>query len=184
MLAFFQALDDELVKHAKPGQRLELFHIGRSALILHYNLALGTKDVDVIEMRESELETKARELFGKESEKATALGLYLDLVPQALPPVPQHFRKRCQEVPASWKVIRLWRLENHDAAATKLKSFRAQDRQDLQFMCDEGLLNPSALRESLNSAFLWSEEDHPDRDRAFANLQVVVDYIEGRKSSL
>ena len=129
ILRFFNELDATLAKIANPGERLNLFHIGRSALILHYGLTLGTKDIDVIQMRESPLEIKTHELFNKNSENALALGLYLDLVPQGLPPVPQNFRRRCKEVPGNWSVIRLWRLENHDAAATKLKSFRPQDRR-------------------------------------------------------
>ena len=126
------------------------------------------------------MEGKARGLFGKGSEKHRKLGMYLDLVPQGLPPLPQWFRRRSREVSGNWKVIRVWHLEDHDLAATKLKSFRAQDREDLRFMCDEGLLSPEGLRKALESAFLWTTDKDGDegRDRAFSHLKRVIDYIE------
>ncbi|HZT81768.1 MAG TPA: DUF6036 family nucleotidyltransferase, partial [Gemmataceae bacterium] len=147
---------------------------------------VSTRDFDIIWMREQRLEDRALELFGKGTPNAERLGLYLDAVPQGLPPVPQWFRTRCQPVPGGWNVIRLWKLEPHDLAATKLKTFRPQDRQDLQFLCDLGLLKATDLKRSLDSAFLWSleKDGDPDREAAFNHLQVVSDYLEGRRRSL
>jgi hypothetical protein len=183
---FLDQLDAELAAHARTGEYLDLYHIGRSALVLHYGVKLSTRDFDFIQMRESRLEANALESFGKDTLNAERLGLYLDAVPQGLPPVPQRFRKRCQRVAGNWKVLRLWRLEPHDFAATKLRIFRPQDRQDLRFLCDQGLLNPVELRGSLESAFAWSleKDDDPAREAAFANLERVIDYLEGRISSL
>lgn len=183
---FLDQLDTELATHAKAGEHLDLYHIGRSALVLDYGVPLSTRDFDFVQMRDSKLEAKALELFGKDTPNAERLGLYLDPVPQVLPPVPQGFRKRCRQVEGSWKVLRLWRLEPHDLAATKLKSFRSGDRQDLQFLCDQGLLNPTDLRRSLELAFFWDAEKDgdPDREAAFAHFETVIDYIEGRRRSL
>jgi hypothetical protein len=77
-------------------------------------------------------------------------------------------------------------LEVHDLAATKLKSYRSQDRADLQFLCDQGKLSAESLRESLAHAFIWNTEKDgdPDYDRAFAHLERVAQYLEGRVSSL
>jgi hypothetical protein len=137
------AMDAELVQVAKPGERLDLYHIGRSALILHYGAkGVGTKDFDIVWMRNSPLEDKVAEWFGQGTVRAQEIGLYLDRVAQGLPPLPQWFQKRCSLVPGDWRVLCLWELEPHDLAATKLKSFRPQDRQDLQFLCDAGLLAP------------------------------------------
>ncbi len=182
---FLDQLDAELTEHARAGEHLDLYHIGRSALILDYGAPLSTRDFDIVWMR-SELETKALELFGKGTPHADSLGLYLDKVPQALPPVPHWFRTRCRQAEGSWKVIRLWRLEPHDLAATKLKSFRPKDRHDLQFLCDQGLLDPADLRRSLEAAFTWDAEKDgdPAREAAFANLERVIDYLEGRRRSL
>jgi hypothetical protein len=180
-------MDAELSRHARPEERLDLYHIGRSVLLFHYGAAgLTTNDFDVVWMRESELEERAAALFGKGTARAEAIGLYLDLVAQGLPPVPQWFRKRSTAVPGLWRVLRLWELEPHDDAATKLKSFRPQDRQDLQFLCDAGLLRAGDLTASLESAFAWIMEKDGDegRDRAFANLKRVLEYLEGRVTSL
>jgi Nucleotidyltransferase of unknown function (DUF6036) len=96
------------------------------------------------------------------------------------------FEKRCQEVEGGWRVIRLWRLEIHDLVATKLKSFRPQDREDLEFLCDTGRLRVDKLREALEWAFFWDMEKDGDlhRDRAFANLERVICYLDGKITSL
>lgn len=181
------AIDAELTPLARPGEGLDLYHLGRSALIFHYGAqGVSTEDVDVIWMRSSALEDQARELFGKGTARAQAIGLYLDFVPQALPPVPARFKERSQRLHGPWQVIRLWELEPHDYAATKLKSFRPQDRQDVQFLCDAGFLRADELRASLESAFLWDLDKDGDehRDRAFANLGQVTEYLAGTRSSV
>jgi hypothetical protein len=43
ILGFLEAVDAELVKHAKEGETVALYLIGRSALILRYGLNLATK---------------------------------------------------------------------------------------------------------------------------------------------
>ena len=181
---FLQQLDEELMPYAT-GQRLDLYHLGRSALVLRYQATFSTKDIDVVQMRTHlELEEKARELFGQGSAKAKELNLYLDLVPQGIPPLPAGFQSRSTEVTGGWQVIRLWELEPHDLAATKLKVFRPQDREDLRFLCDQGILHADKLHESLTKAFLWHPDDDEDRDRAVAHLQIVIDYLQGRSATL
>jgi hypothetical protein len=176
---FLAELDRALSEEAADGERLDLYQLGRSALILHYGLPMPTRDFDIVWMR-TPLEQRAIGLFGKNSANARQLGLYLEVVPAGVPPVPQWFRSRCTEVSGARRVIRLWRPEPHDLAATKLKSFRPQDRVDLQFLCDEG------LRRSLESAFAFVHEkdDDPNRDRAFANLERVIRYLQGEIPSL
>ena len=182
---FLNALDKGPEPFAAPGERFDLYHIGRSALVLHFSMPSSTKDFDVVSMDQGALEERAVQMFGKTSAQAERLALYLETVPQGLPPIPQNFRTRCTEVSGPWRIIRLWRLEPHDLAATKLKCFRPQDREDLRFLCDEGVLRADALKQSLESAFLWTTEEagDPDRDRAFANLQTVIEYLEGKRTT-
>jgi hypothetical protein len=188
---FLNALDEALRSCAAAGEHLDLYAIGRSALMLHYGLKPatgGTKDFDVVQLSHppAPLAEKALELFGKGTDGARQAGLYLEMVLDGLPPVPAGFRKRCQQMSGAWQVIRLWRLEIHDLAATKLKCFRPQDREDLQFLCDTGQLQIEKLEAALEAAFIWSlpKDGDPDRDRAFANLERVRLYLQGKSRTL
>jgi hypothetical protein len=190
---FLNRLDEELIPLAKEGERFDMYLLGRSALVLHYQFPLSTTDIDIVWLRESSLEETAISLSGRGSKLAQALGLYLDAVAQGLPPLPRWFRNRSEPLPGDWRVLRLWKLEVHDLAATKLKSFRPQDREDLQSLCDRGLLKPGKLRESLEEAFpLRSQKpeddeddpDNPDWGRALANCKRVEAYLAGRIPSI
>jgi hypothetical protein len=167
------------------GERLNLYHLGRSALVWRFQAAFSTKDIDVVQ-RGTPLEAKAHELFGQGSAKAKELGLYLDLVNEAMPPLPGWYQSRSKEVAGNWQVIRLWELEIHDLAVSKMRTFRQQDREDLRFLCDQGVLQADKLRASLEKAWIWTMEKDGDplRDAAFANLQTVIDYLEGRSATL
>ncbi|HEY7327919.1 MAG TPA: DUF6036 family nucleotidyltransferase [Gemmataceae bacterium] len=190
---FFDRLDQELLPFAKEEARLDMCLLGRAALVVNYQLSLSTKDIDKVWMRDSELERKAIELLGNGSTLAKTLGLDLDPVPQALPPIPNWFRRRCGRIRGDWKVLRLWMLEVHDLAATKLKSFRPKDREDLQILCDRGLLDPAKLQESLTAAFPFKspkvedvedDPDTPDWARALANLKRLQSYLRGSIASI
>jgi hypothetical protein len=186
ILDFFKALDEELARHAKDGETLELYVIGRSALILSYGLDSMTKDIDVIYFHGSELQDKAVEKFGQGTPGAQKWGFYLETVSSGLPPVPAGYRSRSSDVPGPWRVIRPKRLEIHDLAVTKLKRFYAKDRVDLQILCDTGELNEVGLRQSLDSAFTFAadEDEDPGRKIAYSNLLTVIDYLEGRRREL
>lgn len=184
ILQLFQKIDDALIPFAN-GERLDLYLMGRSALIWSFQAPFATKDVDFVGLHAT-LETKAAELFGKDSAKAKELSLYLEFVPNALPPLPGGFQGRSTRVDGDWQVIRLWVLEPNDLAATKMKSFRPQDREDLRFLCDQGLLRADRLRDSMDKAWIWTtpKDGDDDRDRAFANLEIVIAYLEGRSRTL
>jgi Nucleotidyltransferase of unknown function (DUF6036) len=187
ILRFLQAVDAELTKHAKAGERLDLHLLGRSALILHYGLGLGTKDVDIVWKAGSpQLEDKALEVFGKGTANAAQWGLYLEAVPQGLPPIPQGYCKRCQEIPGKWQVLRPKQPDLHDLAVTKLKRFHAKDREDLQIMCDKGDLTAERLRSALDLAFAFSldDEEDPGRKAAYQNVEKVIAYLNGTSRTL
>jgi hypothetical protein len=107
IVQFLEAVDAELQKHAQEGERLDLYLLGRAALILRYGLSLATKDVDMVTRTETpELEAKAFELFGKGTPNAMRWGLYLEGVPPGLPPVPGSYRRLSVELPGNWMVLR------------------------------------------------------------------------------
>lgn len=131
IVRFLQAIDAELAKYANAGERLDLYLLGRSALIVRYGLSLATKDVDLVTRGEvPELQTRAFALFGKGAPHANQWGLYLKAVPEGLPPVPGSYRRLSVELPGDWKVLRPKQLDPHDLAVTKLRRFHAGDRYE------------------------------------------------------
>ena len=122
---------------------------------------------------------EAIRLFGRSTPKAAEHGLYLEQVPEGLPPVPGNFAQRAVEVEERLIVLRLFHLEPNDLATTKLKRFWAKDREDIRMMCDFDLLDPDQLQIRLESAFRYTMEKDGDRDRdaAFAHLKVVQKYL-------
>lgn len=84
----------------------------------------------------------------------------------------------------TWKVLKVWQPEANDLAASKLKRYAAKDRDDLRHLCDKGFLQAEKLRQSLTNAFIWDPDDDPIRERAFANLERVIAYLEGKSRDL
>jgi hypothetical protein len=183
LIAFLNDLDAALVPIAN-GERLDLYHIGRSALVWKHGFAAQTEDVDVIaQLGNERLMSEAIRLFGKGTDKAKEHERYLEEVPPGLPPVWAGCLKRASEVAEKWSVIRLFHLEDHDFAVTKLKRFSTKDREDIRTMCDGNLLNPDTLTERVRAAYPFHNEHNPDKDddpgakAAFDHLQVVVKYL-------
>lgn len=176
---FLNDLDTALIAMAQ-GRQLSLYHIGRSALVWKYGFASATEDVDVILPGQRDvLLDEAIRLFGRATKKAVEHGLYLEQVPEGLPPAPGNFAKRAVEVEERWIVLRVFHLEPNDLATTKMKRFWPKDRVDIRMMCDSDLLDPDQLEIRLNSAFRYTMEKDGDRDRdaAFAHLKIVQKYL-------
>lgn len=191
ILNFLEAIDVGLVSQAREGQRLDLYVIGKAAVILFYGgeqAGAMTSDVDVVQISHppAPLLLAALERFGKGTSGAREHALYLESVPNGIPPIAGSFRNRCTQLAGDWKVLTVWQPEANDLAASKLKRYAAKDRDDLRYLCDKGLLQEEKLRQSLNSAFLWVPEEtgDPGRERAFANLDKVIAYLKGDSRDL
>ena len=186
ILTFLGAIDDELARHAAEGETLDLHLLGRSALVLGFGVRLMTKDVDVVYDHGSKLLDRAVETFGRGTIGAARHGLYLEAVSSGLPPLPVGYQGRCIAIPGPWNILRPSRPEIHDLAATKLSRFHARDREDLRILCDTGGMTAHRLREvvALAFAFAADEDEDPKRKAAYANLGVVVEYLEGRRRGL
>jgi hypothetical protein len=179
LLAFLGAIDSELMQHARAGETLDLYLLGRSALILGYGAPLMTKDVDVVDDFRSRLLIIAVGAFGKDHSRVPARRFYLETVSSGLPPLPAGYRGRCVDVPGRWQIIRPKRLEAHDLIVTKLRRFHQGDREDIRILCDTGDVEASILRERFDSAYLFSDRDDPKVVRASEHLQAVSDYLNG-----
>lgn len=108
-------------------------------------------------------------------------GLYLQLVPGAIPPLTGGARKRARLADGPWTVLRVRYLEPNDLAVTKLTRFATRDREDVRFLADQGLLDPDILEQYLEVAYIWhmDKDGDPRRDSAFANLRTVQKYLRG-----
>jgi hypothetical protein len=154
---------------------------------VRFGLSLATKDVDLVTRGEMpHLQARAFELFGKGTPNALKWGLYLESVPEGLPPVPGSYRRLSVELSGDWKVLRPKQLDAHDLAVTKLKRFHAGDREDLRILCDSGELTTEGLKRALDSAYPFGmdEEEDPGCKRVNDHFRKVVDYLEGRSSDL
>lgn len=181
ILAFLNSLDRALAVPAA-GNTLDLYHIGRSALVWAYDYAATTSDIDILQPAGGEeLVALALRLFGRGTEQATRHGLYLEVVNPGFPPMPGGYEKRARQVKGEWAVLRVYHLDPHDLAASKLRRFATKDREDIRQLCDLGLLEPIQLETILEKAFRWNLEKDGDeyRDHTFANLHIVQKYLRG-----
>ncbi len=175
------AIDDALAA-AAPGAVLAIYHIGRSALVWEYDYIATTSDIDILQPKGGqELVQLALKLFGRGTDKAKEYDLYLEVVNEALPPMPGGYEQRAHQVEGLWKVLRVFHLEPHDLAASKLWRFATKDRADIRQLCDLGHLDPDRLEQILEKAFPFNNEKDGDeyRDKPFANLRTVQKYLRG-----
>ena len=181
ILAFLSAIDEELAA-AAPGATLEVYHIGRSALVWEYDYLATTSDIDILQPRGGqELVDLALKEFGRGTDKAKEYDLYIEVVNPGLPPMPGGYEQRAHQVEGSWKVLKVYHLDPHDLAASKLRRFAAKDRADIRQLCDLGHLDPDRLEQILEKAFPFNLEKDGDefRDKPFANLRIVQKYLRG-----
>ena len=192
ILRFLKAIDEALEGRTKEGDRLDLYLIGKAALILFHDVGSGsarTQDVDVVQISQARepLLQLALELFGVGTQAVATHGLYLEAVHSGLPPMPGAFRSRSRPFEEeNYRVLRVHQLDVHDLAVSKLRRFAAKDRQDIRELCDKGLLRPEELKSAFDSAFVWTTEKDGDdaRDNASAALQSVTAYLKGESLRL
>ena len=185
IISFLEAIDAELVEPRRGGETLDLYLIGRSALVLRYELNLATKDVDIVRLPRLRAGAQGRRaLSARGRGTRSAWASTSSRCPRACRRFPAGYCRRSEDIPGPWRVLRPKQPEPHDLAVTKLKRFHAKDRQDLQILCDSGQLDVDRLRQGLESAFAWAEKDDPDREIAARNLLRVIDYLEGKARTL
>lgn len=184
ILAFLGAVDRELARHAGEGETLDLHLLGRSALILGYGLRMMTKDVDVVDVAGSRLLDVAVAAFGKDGPRRAAHSFYLETVSSGLPPLPIGYQGRCLDIPGDWRIIRPKRPEAHDLIVTKLRRFHQGDREDVQILCDSGDVDPITLQERFELAYTFSDRDDPKVVSASRNLEAVVSYLDGHRTTI
>jgi hypothetical protein len=110
-----------------------------------YGVARTTSDVDFLGVVPN-VGSDLTELAGKGSVLHQKHKVYLDAVNVATPP--EDYEERLVPMfPGAWDHLRLFALEAHDLALSKLERNMERDRDDVQQLARAGHLKPETLRE-------------------------------------
>lgn len=127
---FFLELDERWKKTS--SDPLDLKVIGAGALALLADLNRGTRDNDVLETEQVGAASKRLlEIGGPRSDLAKRHGLFIELVPQGMPFLPQGPRYIIPPGLEALRSIRVLALHPVEVAISKLKPFRAHDVADI-----------------------------------------------------
>ena len=112
------------------SQPLEVHCLGGFILIIVYGLTRTTKDLDAISVTPQEGLREAMARAGRGSPLHKRHGVFFDYVTVAT--VPDGYARRMSEVFAGrFSRLRLWALDPHDIALSKLERNSERDRDDV-----------------------------------------------------
>ena len=124
------------------------FHcIGGFVVSQHYGFARETADLDVLAVIPPEAAQCVAGLAGKGSPLQNKHRVYIDHVSVAN--YRDDYQARLVRVFPLWPNVRLWALEPHDLALTKLERSNDRDIRDIMYLAQAGLI----VRETLISRF-------------------------------
>jgi hypothetical protein len=163
--SFFSDLDQLL------GEPVILHCFGGFVLIYLYGVARTTNDCDFVSLIPNPLLPTIAEIAGEESELQRRHGVYLDPVTVATPP--ESYEERLIPLfPGMWKNLRLYGLEAHDLALTKLERDYTRDQDDVSRLARAGHLHPEILKKR------YHEELRPYLARETWHDQTLSRWIE------
>jgi hypothetical protein len=137
--SFLNCLDQEI------EEVTELHCVGGFALVQSYGVQRATADIDVLSLASHGASAGLIEVAGKESALRRKHGVYLDVVTVAS--VPAGYLSRLTPLyPGSWNLLRLFALEAHDLALSKLERNFERDRADVEHLARSGYLKAPILR--------------------------------------
>ncbi len=145
--SFLRSLDETL----EVG--VDLHCLGGFVIAMHYGLTRGTSDIDVIAVVPHHQLSGLRDLAGEGSVLHRQYGVYLD--PVTVTQCPENYEARLIPMWPRYPLqhLRLYALEAHDLALTKLERNVDVDRQDVENLAKAGFLNQATLRERYSSEF-------------------------------
>jgi hypothetical protein len=136
-LSFLTELDMQL---AEPAD----FHcLGGFVVSQHYEFGRETVDLDVLAVIPRELVERVVQLAGAGSVLHKKHRVYIDHVGMASYPV--NYEARLIRAFPVWSKVRLWALEPHDLALTKLEPSNERDIRDVILLAQAGLINRDTL---------------------------------------
>jgi len=124
----------------------EIHCMGGFALVHAYGLARATADIDVLSAVPHASMHELTAIAGKASALWRKHRIYLDWVTVAT--APENYRERLIPLYAgTWNKLRIFALEAHDLALSKLERNLDRDRSDVEHLARCGYLKASTLRE-------------------------------------
>ncbi len=137
---WFSFLDDLDALIPEP---VDLHCLGGFIVSQHYGLNRETVDLDVITGIPVNVRECVLHAAGKGSELQRKHGVYIDQVWVAA--YPDSYADRLVRAFPIWEKVRLWALEPHDLALTKLERTNARDIRDVVYLAKSGLINKETL---------------------------------------
>jgi hypothetical protein len=136
-LSFLTALNSQIDEPAD-------FHcIGGFVVSQYYGFARETSDLDILSMIPRQIADRVIQLAGRGSELHRKYRVHVDHVVVAS--YPADYESRLNRVFPEWSNVRLWALEPHDLALTKLERSIERDIRDVMFLARAGLINRDTL---------------------------------------
>ena len=164
----------ELAEHWDGPPLPALRIIGSTALMLQTDWERGTKDSDLLETldMEEQIKTRLLELAGPKSVLARRWRMYLDVVSNGVPFLPQVPTWHPTDLDID---LDLQVLDIVDVVVSKLKRFSAADVGDIDAMVEKGLVPHRQLIERFEDAVdFWSGDARAtDLSRFVSNLNTV-----------
>ena len=145
--SFMKALDEAL------DVDVELHCLGGFVVTLQFGVSRGTSDIDILDAVPHHMLAELQGLAGLGSDLQRLYGVYLQPVPIAR--YPENYESRLIPMWPDFGLrhLRLYALEAHDLALTKLERNVDVDRQDVQDLAAAGHLNQATLRERYMTEF-------------------------------
>ncbi len=175
---FFEELDAVWTSAASSTEKIQLRLIGSTALMLQTSYARGTKDSDILETSNLTGDVKRRllEYAGNPSKLQMKYKVYVELVPNGLPFLPQAARYHpVAELNERLQSLHVEVLDVVDVVVSKLVRFHANDRADIAAMVEQGLVPHAQLLERFRSAVdVFAFDARGDRlPKVVSHLHVV-----------
>lgn len=145
--SFLKALDRQLTEN------VDLHCIGGFVVTLQYGLSRTTSDIDILTALPNSKLAELQHLAGEGSDLNRRFKVYLQ--PVRVAAYPENYASRLIRMwpSAAFEHLRLWALEAHDLALTKLERNSDIDRQDVQALASSGFITETTIRERYASEY-------------------------------
>lgn len=134
-------------------ERVDVHCLGGFVVTLKYGISRTTSDIDILPTAPPHKLTKLQELGGQGSDLHQRYKVYLQ--PVTVMTYPEEYESRLTPMWPSFDLanLRIFALEAHDLALTKLERNSDVDRQDIQELARLGHLDPTTLRRRYQEEF-------------------------------